>query len=100
MTTKPGSEPEARVVEMGYAARLPGCGCLVAAQVDRPEYKRDVSKFRRDHASFPIEHLSLDEIRSLPWGWPCEHMKAGAVTRERSPDRDLPDVPAVSKENT
>lgn len=74
------SESAASTPEMGYVYRLPGCGCVVAAQVDRPEYKRDVAKFKRDvkMRGFTLDHLTVGEIRELPWGWPCEHMKAGA----------------------
>jgi len=65
---------------MGYAYRIPGCGCGVAVQVDGPEYARDVEKFKRDKAmaAFDLAHLPVEEIRALPWGWPCEHMKARA----------------------
>lgn len=63
----------------GYVWRIPGCGCVVAAQIDDPKYARDVSRFKRDKSmeGFVLDHLPADEIRSLPWGWPCEHMKAG-----------------------
>lgn len=69
--------PGPTAAEMGYVWRIPGCGCIVAAQVDRPEYQRDVAKFKRDKrmGGFTLAHLPVEEIRSLPWGWPCEHMK-------------------------
>lgn len=65
---------------MGYVYRIPGCGCIVAAQVDDPKYPRDVAKFKnaKDKRGFDLAHLPVEEIRALPWGWPCEHMKAGA----------------------
>lgn len=84
-TSESRTEPEAPVVEMGYAARLPGCGCVVAAQMDRPEYASDVRRFKREHLGFTIDHLPAEEIRALPWGWPCEHMKAGAITEAGNP---------------
>lgn len=73
--------PAASDVEMGYCYRLPGCGCVVAASVDRPEYAREVAKFKRDSTmrGFTLDHLPVEEIRALPWRWPCEHMKAGAA---------------------
>jgi hypothetical protein len=68
---------------MGYCYRLPGCGCVVAATLDgdTPAQKREVTRFKRDPKlqGFTLDHLPAEEIRSLPWGWPCEHMKAGAV---------------------
>jgi len=63
---------------MGYCYRIPGCGCVVAAQVDGPAYKREVAKFKRDVSlrGFELAHLPVEEIRALPWGWPCKHLKA------------------------
>ena len=70
-------DPVQPAAEMGYVFRIPGCGCVVAAQVDKPEYAREVAKFKRDRAlqGFVLDHLPVDEIRALPWGWPCEHLK-------------------------
>lgn len=30
--------PASKAQRMGYVFRIPGCGCIVAAQVDEPEY--------------------------------------------------------------
>lgn len=72
------AEPE----RMGYASRIPGCGCVVAVQVDDPKYKRDTAKFLAAEArqGFVLERHPVEFIRSLPWGWPCEHMKAAGTT--------------------
>lgn len=63
---------------MAYVYRIPGCGCVVAASVDAPEYAREVAKFKEDkaHSGFVLAHMTVEEARAIPWGWPCEHMKA------------------------
>lgn len=67
------SEPE----RMAYVSRIKECGCLVAAQVDLPQYRRDVAKFvaKEIREGFNVERVTVEEARALPWGWPCEHMK-------------------------
>lgn len=77
---------------MAYVYRVPGCGCVVAAQVDDRAYARDVARFKRDksHTGFVLEHMTVDQARAIPWGWPCEHMKAGGNVGEPQLAMEVP----------
>lgn len=63
---------------MAYVARIKECGCVVAASVDEPAYASDTAKFvaREIREGFNVDRVTVGEARALPWGWPCEHMKA------------------------
>lgn len=65
---------------MAYVARIKECGCVVAASVDEPGYAKDTAQFvaREIREGFNVERVTVEEARSLPWGWPCEHMKEAA----------------------
>lgn len=77
-STRPAAAPT-----MAYIYRIPGCGCVVAACVDESAHQREVEKFKRsrEHKGFALAHVTVDEARALPWGWPCEHMKAAGDVR-------------------
>lgn len=73
---------------MAYVSRIQPCGCVAAVMVDMPEFPDNndcVLEFERDHISraYIVEHLPLAEAQALPWGWPCEHMKAATADAER-----------------
>ncbi len=57
---------------------LKDCGCLVAAMVDEPKYRRhnagEVAALMRQ--GYTIERVTVEQARALPWcrsGGACEH---------------------------
>lgn len=50
-----------------YVARTPGCLCVVAATVDRPEYKRDTAKNVADwvRRGEVVERMEIEVVRTL-----------------------------------
>jgi hypothetical protein len=57
---------------------LKSCGCVVAAMVDTPEFRRDNAKevARLMRNGFAIQRLSVASARNPPWarsGGVCEH---------------------------
>lgn len=64
--------------EMAYVATVPGCGCVVAATVDAPEYARDTAKevaswVRR---GLTISRHTVEAVRTMPFRT-CPHRATG-----------------------
>lgn len=63
---------------MAYVSRIKECGCVVAASVDDPAHAADTSRFVANEIrqGFTVERMEVKAARALPWGWPCEHIRA------------------------
>lgn len=67
-----------------YIARCKcGCGAIVMATVDRPEYQKDVAKDVADaiRDGYTVEHVTVGYVHQAGFG--CQHKKVGAVQQEK-----------------
>jgi hypothetical protein len=63
-------------LDPAYIARA-DCGCIVAATIDRPEYRKDVARDTADwiKRGYSIERTTVAEAKADPnfLTWPCPY---------------------------